>query len=68
MYISQDPIGLEGGNQFYQYVFDPLSCIDPVGLSKKFAELIDQFGNVVSTGKSGTLDIDSINGTIQNFV
>ena len=33
-YISQDPIGLAGGNPtLYGYVFDPNSWIDPLGLS-----------------------------------
>ena len=32
-YISQDPIGLAGGLNFYQYVINPLTCIDPLGLT-----------------------------------
>ncbi len=35
MYISQDPIGLEGGLRSYAYVPDPLVWIDPLGLKKK---------------------------------
>jgi RHS repeat-associated protein len=31
-YISQDPIGLEGGAALYAYVHDPNSWIDPFGL------------------------------------
>jgi len=32
-YISQDPIGLEGGLAAYAYVPDPLRWIDPLGLN-----------------------------------
>jgi uncharacterized protein RhaS with RHS repeats len=32
MYISQDPIRLDGGRQFYGYVKDPNSWIDAFGL------------------------------------
>ncbi|MCY1013388.1 DUF6531 domain-containing protein [Nannocystis pusilla] len=31
-YISQDPLGLAAGLNFYQYVPDPLSWFDPLGL------------------------------------
>jgi len=34
-YISQDPIGLEGGMAAYAYVPDPTSWVDPFGLSGK---------------------------------
>jgi RHS repeat-associated protein len=33
MYISQDPIGLNGGMALYGYVHDPNSWIDPLGLN-----------------------------------
>jgi RHS repeat-associated protein len=33
-YISQDPIGLEGGFNLQAYVEDPLEWIDPLGLGK----------------------------------
>jgi RHS repeat-associated protein len=32
-YVSQDPIGLEGGPSVYAYVRDPLSWQDPLGLA-----------------------------------
>jgi RHS repeat-associated protein len=32
-YLSQDPIGLDGGRQFYGYVIDPNSWVDSFGLS-----------------------------------
>ncbi|HCL5926119.1 TPA: RHS repeat protein, partial [Citrobacter amalonaticus] len=31
-YITQDPIGLEGGWNFYQYPLNPITDIDPLGL------------------------------------
>ena len=32
-FISQDPIGLEGGNNLYQYAPNPVVWIDPLGLA-----------------------------------
>ncbi|WP_445367704.1 RHS repeat-associated core domain-containing protein [Methylomonas sp. BW4-1] len=32
-FIHQDPIGLEGGNNLYQYVSNPINWIDPLGLT-----------------------------------
>jgi len=34
-FISQDPIGLYGGNNLYQYAPNPVDWIDPEGLAKK---------------------------------
>ncbi|WMJ72301.1 DUF6531 domain-containing protein [Cytophagaceae bacterium ABcell3] len=33
MYVSQDPIGLEGGDRFYGYVGDALAGVDRLGLN-----------------------------------
>lgn len=33
-YINQDPIGLEGGDNFYEYAGNPVMWIDPFGLTK----------------------------------
>lgn len=33
-YITQDPIGLEGGDNFYEYGWNPLIFVDPLGLAK----------------------------------
>jgi uncharacterized protein RhaS with RHS repeats len=38
MYLSQDPIGLDGGSAFYAYVHDPNSWIDSLGLLAKPGE------------------------------
>ncbi|MCQ6463566.1 RHS repeat-associated core domain-containing protein, partial [Vibrio parahaemolyticus] len=32
-FVSQDPIGLKGGINLYQYAPNPLSWIDPLGLT-----------------------------------
>ena len=43
-FISQDPIGLAGGNNLYQYAANPVSWIDPLGLA----------GYTVSANTAGT--------------
>ncbi|EFN9675014.1 TPA: RHS repeat-associated core domain-containing protein, partial [Escherichia coli] len=35
-YITQDPIGLKGGWNFYQYPLNPVSGFDPLGLKVSF--------------------------------
>ncbi|MET3382215.1 MULTISPECIES: RHS repeat-associated core domain-containing protein [Variovorax] len=34
-YVSRDPIGLDGGNNIYQYAPNPSQWVDPLGLAKK---------------------------------
>lgn len=34
-YLTQDPIGLPGGLNFYRYATNPIDWVDPLGLSKK---------------------------------
>lgn len=48
--MSQDPIGLEGGINFYEYAPNPIEWVDPFGLinihdlAKKQAERLRQKG------------------------
>jgi RHS repeat-associated protein len=55
-YISQDPIGLAGGLGQYSYVHDPLSWLDPFGLSacsrdnKRFQALKDFCNRYIQVG------------------
>jgi hypothetical protein len=60
MYLSQDPIGLAGGHMLYGYVHDVNTYIDSLGLRKKYSELKTPDGIVLGSGKSGTLDLDTI--------
>ena len=54
-FISQDPIGLEGGVQLYSYAPNSLSWVDPLGLLCKYLRRrlrqIEQLAD--STGNSG---------------
>ncbi|MBZ9420894.1 RHS repeat protein, partial [Escherichia coli] len=38
-YITQDPIGLKGGWNFYQYPLNPIQYIDSMGLASKYGHL-----------------------------
>ncbi|HDQ5199328.1 TPA: RHS repeat protein, partial [Escherichia coli] len=38
-YITQDPIGLKGGWNFYQYPLNPVQYIDSMGLASKYGHL-----------------------------
>lgn len=67
-FTSQDPIGLKGGVNLYQYAPNPLIWIDPLGLSfgsgkgthNANATLFDSQGNVKATGvwQSGNMTPD----------
>ncbi|MBZ0331986.1 RHS domain-containing protein, partial [Halomonas sp. ANAO-440] len=46
-YISQDPIGLKGGNNLYGYVTNPTGMVDPLGLSWEAIRKIGQAALVV---------------------
>jgi RHS repeat-associated protein len=35
-YINQDPIGIEGGLNLYEYTSNPLAWIDPMGLDREY--------------------------------
>ena len=47
MYISQDPIGLQGGMQLYAYVHDVNSWVDPLGLEREPIIFLSDGGGVV---------------------
>jgi len=44
-FISQDPIGLAGGINLYQYAPNPLVWVDPLGLCKTDAESKNPYGS-----------------------
>ena len=44
-YISQDPIGLGGGNKLYGYVKNPMILIDPSGLNCETTSKLQQHAN-----------------------
>jgi RHS repeat-associated protein len=44
IYLSQDPIRLNGGSTLYAYVHDLNSWIDPFGLNKNSNDKISHFG------------------------
>jgi RHS repeat-associated protein len=53
-YITQDPIGLEGGWNLYQYPLNPVEYIDPLGLSA-YSGFGSGFDNYVqAAGSLGT--------------
>ena len=35
MFVNQDPIGLMGGTNFYQFSMNALGGVDPLGLARK---------------------------------
>ncbi|MEG2552969.1 MAG: RHS repeat-associated core domain-containing protein, partial [Hafnia sp.] len=66
-YITQDPIELEGGTNFYRYTVNPLQQVDPLGLYNLYDLFIEQWKDNVegtsSTDISGAIDIVSIGGS-----
>ena len=60
-FISEDPIGLEGGLNLYGYVgSNPVNAEDPLGLSPSFGECLaecaaDQFGITTILGATGVV-------------
>ncbi len=54
-YVSQDPIGLDGGDRLYGYVNDPLSWTDPMGLSKTCGTPRQKDIDALQNGPAGTV-------------
>ena len=52
-FINQDPIGLMGGTNFYQFAMNALGWIDPLGLSKKGVKaIIKTISGIIAEGFS----------------
>ncbi|SJN11204.1 rhs element [Halomonas citrativorans] len=49
-YISQDPIGLNGGTNLYGYVTNPVGAIDPLGLFGANMHLLDPISDAIQNG------------------
>jgi YD repeat protein len=53
--VNQDPIGLMGGTNFYQFSMNALGLIDPLGLSKKGGKaIIKRISDLRKIVKNGT--------------
>ncbi|NHZ67074.1 RHS repeat-associated core domain-containing protein, partial [Massilia genomosp. 1] len=50
-YVSIDPIGLNGGDNSYQYAPNPVSWVDPLGLAKCPCELADKVQKAAQQGR-----------------
>ncbi|WP_254606778.1 RHS repeat domain-containing protein, partial [Burkholderia contaminans] len=51
-FITQDPIGLTGGVNLYQYALNPLTWIDPLGLMVLYRSMsLDEYNGLLETGK-----------------
>jgi len=67
-FVSQDPIGLAGGVNLYQYAPNPLSWVDPLGLSKchldnpKKKVNSAEIGDIVRTPTSHPEDFIKVKG------
>jgi len=65
-FVSQDPIGLAGGTNIYQYAPNPLMWIDPLGLAKVPSVTIDSQGrNTRWDFRVDPVDIGTGTGTTQ---
>ncbi|WP_181414276.1 RHS repeat-associated core domain-containing protein [Frischella perrara] len=58
-YISQDPIGLAGGENAYSYVANPITWIDPLGLNEVCP-------GTVNTTQAGDVSTSSVKVNIAN--
>lgn len=63
-YITQDPIGLRGGWNLYQYPFNPVSKIDPLGLMAFGGEFGKWLGSAVNAVSEGNMSYDDVTTAI----
>ncbi|UKJ21428.1 RHS repeat-associated core domain-containing protein [Enterobacter mori] len=57
-YITQNPIRLKGGWNFYQYPFNPVSKIDPLGLMSFGGKFGKWSGSAVNAASEGNMSYD----------
>ncbi|WP_445009867.1 type VI secretion system tip protein TssI/VgrG [Vreelandella stevensii] len=57
-YISQDPIGLNGGTNLYGYVTNPTGMVDPLGLIGECQGNWEHIDSVTGYGESRTVRVD----------
>ncbi|KVK85723.1 hypothetical protein WS90_00550 [Burkholderia cepacia] len=51
-FITQDPIGLNGGVSLYQYASNSLTWIDPLGLMVLYRSMsLDEYGGLMKSGR-----------------
>jgi len=69
-YITQDPVGLEGGINFYGYAFnDPMNFYDPLGLRGCGQSWFDNVvENYLDTHRAIDSIIDNLAGPIPDFI
>jgi RHS repeat-associated protein len=58
-YITQDPIGLRGGWNLYQYPLDPVTDIDPLGLMAFGGEFGKWAGSAANAASEGHMSYDN---------
>jgi RHS repeat-associated protein len=59
-FLSEDPIGFSGGNNFYTYVYnDPSNGIDPLGLQTTVVIVYDKGPGGITYGSHAALLIDN---------
>lgn len=63
-YITQDPIGLRGGWNLYQYPLNPVLKIDPLGLMAFGGEFGKWAGSAVNTASEDHMSYDDANAAI----
>jgi RHS repeat-associated protein len=66
IYITQDPIRVEGGNRFYSYVKDSNIFLDIYALDEVVYQLVDSKGNVVYYGITKQNPLDRANDHVRD--